>query len=195
MQWKDTDQKRETTQGFTLLEVLVVIVLMSLLLGLGGGLYAGSYQRMLLEKAAKDIYLMARYARVAAIESQKPHQMMFDRTNKRFWVETTEQDEDTLQSSQVMVSNSFCRPQTLPESVTFEEIGILVLFQTEADIESESFVTFLPNGTADTAAIQVGDGQIHYSIGVASSTGKVTLVSGTVDEIQKVTIDLDNPKQ
>ncbi len=30
-------------RGLTLIEVLVVIVLMSLLAGLGGGMYAGSY--------------------------------------------------------------------------------------------------------------------------------------------------------
>ena len=175
----------------------MVIVLMSLVLGLGGGLYAESYQRMVLEKTAKDMYLMARYARIAAIESQKPYQMIFDRTNKRFWVATSEQDKETLESRRVMVSNSYCRPQTLPDKVTFEDIGIIRLSQTEASNEGETepMVTFLPNGTADTAAIQVGDGQIHYTVAVASSTGKVTLTVGAIDEIPQVTIDLDNPER
>lgn len=194
MRRRATEFRHETKRGFTLIEVLVVIVLMSLVLGLGGGLYAGSYQRMLLEKAAKDIFLMARYARVAAIESQKPFQLMFDRANQRFWVVTTEQDETTLETSQTVVSNSFCRPQTLPDSVTFEKIGIVSLSQTDEDVTVESFVTFLPDGTADTAAIQVGNGQTHYTVGIAASTGKVTLISGTTDEIQKWTIDLDNPE-
>ena len=49
--------------GFTLVEVLVVVVIIGLLGGLGGGVYIGTYKKLLVEKAARDFFLTAKYAR------------------------------------------------------------------------------------------------------------------------------------
>ena len=99
--------------GLTLIELLVVIILISLVAGLGGGMYAGSYQRLLVEKAAKELYVMARYARVAAIEHQRPYHLQMDQERKMFWLVTMAQDPNTLDGVEKIVNNSFCRPGTL----------------------------------------------------------------------------------
>jgi len=176
----------------TLIEVLVVIVLISLLAGLGGSVYTGSYKRLLVEKAARGLYVTARYARVAAIEHQRPYHLQLDRENKRYWLVTMEQEADSLDATEQIVSNSFCRPGTLPNGVDFEAVQVEAT-QTEELDEQETSLTFMPNGTAKTATIQVGNGTTHYSVGISSATGKATLVMGDAQNIQDLTIDLDMP--
>ncbi len=177
----------------TLIEILVVIVLMSLLAGLGGGMYAGSYQRLLVEKAAKGLYVTARYARVAAIEHQRPYHLMLDRENKRYWLVTIEQDPNTLEGIEQIVKNGFCRPGTLASGVDFEAIEIETIDTDDPDAQEQTSLTFMPNGTAKTATIQVGNGKARYSIGISSATGKATLVAGEALNIHNLTIDLDMP--
>jgi prepilin-type N-terminal cleavage/methylation domain-containing protein len=181
-------------RGLTLIEVLVVIVLMSLLAGLGGGMYAGSYKRLLVEKAAKGLYVMARYARIAAIEHQRPYHLQLDQENKRYWLVTMEQDPNTLEGVEQIVNNPFCRPGTLASGVNFEAIQIETVAADDPDAQEQASLTFMPNGTAKTATIQVGNGTVHYSIGISSATGKATLMAGDALDIQSLTIDLDMPE-
>jgi prepilin-type N-terminal cleavage/methylation domain-containing protein len=180
-------------RALTLIEMLVVIVLISLLAGLGGSVYTGSYKRLLVEKAARGLYITARYARVAAIEHQRPYHLLLDRENKKYWLVTMEQDVNSLDATERIVSNSFCRPGTLPNGVEFEAVTIEATQTDELDAEESTSLTFMPNGTAKTTMIQVGDGTVHYSVGISSSTGKATLVKGDAVNIQDLTIDLDMP--
>jgi len=180
-------------RALTLIEILVVIVLISLLAGLGGSTYTGSYKRLLVEKAAKGLYVTARYARVAAIEHQRPYHLLLDRENKRYWLVTMEQDVDSLDATEQIVSNSFCRPGTLPNGVDFEAVQIEATLTGDLDAEQETSLTFMPNGTARTATIQVGNGTVHYSVGISSATGKATLLLGSALDIQDLTVDLDMP--
>ena len=52
-------------------------------------------------------------------------------------------------------------------------------------------MVFLPNGSAESAVLQIGDGKSHYTVAVVAATGKATLYAGTAQEIETVSIDLD----
>lgn len=180
-------------RALTLIEVLVVIVLISLLAGVGGGMYAGSYQRLLVEKAAKSLYVMARYARVAAIEHQRPYHLQMDPEDGTFWLATMEQDPNSLEGIEQIVNNSFCRPEKLASGVSFELIQIETIGADTTDVEELTSLTFMPNGTAKTTTIQIGNGKVRYSVGVSSATGKATLMAGDAVNIHDLTVDLDMP--
>jgi hypothetical protein len=55
----------------------------------------------------------------------------------------------------------------------------------------EQKVVFLPNGSAESAILQIGDGRNHYTIAVVAATGKATLYAGTAQEVDTVSVDLD----
>lgn len=156
-------------------------------------MYTGSYQRLLVEKAAKSLYVMARYARVAAIEHQRPYHMQLDQERKMFWLVTMEQDPNTLEGVEQIVNNNFCRPGTLSPGVRFELIQIETVGTETPDEKELTSLTFMPNGTAKTATIQLGNGKVRYSVGISSATGKATLMAGDAVNIHDLTIDLDMP--
>jgi prepilin-type N-terminal cleavage/methylation domain-containing protein len=178
-------------QGFTLIEVLVVVAIMVVLGGLGGGLYAGTYHRLLVEKAARQLLLTAKYARIAAIEHQQTYELQLD-PEKGFMLTTTQQNETTGQTEQIYVKNDCCRPVRFEGDVKIEDVkmdgsaaGAL------DDVEPVKKIAFLPNGSAQSAVIQIGDQKRHYTVAIVASTGRATIYAGPADQVKNATIDLD----
>jgi len=149
-------------RGFTIAELMAVVLLIALIGGVGGGFYVGTYKRVLAQKAARDIVLAAKYARITAIEKQRPCRMELDPVNNAFQLIYDRPDNEGEQMQQVIVRE-------------YEQTGIV----------------FSPNGTAQFAAIQVGDGKNHYTVSIAPATGKAKMFFGTVEKVTLSTFDLD----
>jgi prepilin-type N-terminal cleavage/methylation domain-containing protein len=181
--------------GFTLIELMLVIAIVVLLGSLGTGMYAGSYKKLLVEKASRQFLLMARYASIAAIEQQQPYDLEFDK-DKGFGLTTTQRNETTGQTEKISVKNYYCRPVEFEGDVKFEDAKIASMTSEPLTAEegTEQTITFLPNGTAQSAVVQIGDGKTHYTIAVVASTARATLYWGPADKITNVkntTVDLD----
>ena len=178
--------------GFTLVEVLVVVVIIGLLGGLGGGVYIGSYKRLLVEKAARDFFLTAKYARIMAIEKQCQYKIVLDVTNNGFHLVTTQMDEEGGQAEQMIVSDSFCKPVLFEGEIMFADIQITPIgVEATEEEEDEQSIVFSANGTAQTAMIMIGDGKTHYTITITAATGKAKVYDGIVEDVDVGVIDLD----
>ncbi|HUU19890.1 MAG TPA: GspH/FimT family pseudopilin [Sedimentisphaerales bacterium] len=194
MQSRKSKVKVKTNRcGFTLAEVLVVVIIISLLAGLGGGIYVGTHKRMLVEKAARDFVLTAQYARIMAIEKQRQYKIQLDAANNGFFLATTQLNEEGGQTEQMIVKDSFCRPVEFEGQVMFEDIQItpIGLQTTTEDDEKEQTIVFSPNGTAQSAVIQIGDGKTHYTASIFAATGKAKVYFGTSKDVEVGVIDLD----
>lgn len=181
-------------RGFSLVEVLVVVVIIGLLGGLGGGIYVGTYKRLLVEKAARDFFLTAKYARIMAIEKQRQYKLVIDMANNGFHLVTTQLDEEGEQTKQMIVRDSFCKPVAFDEEIQFEDIKIIpisIVTTTDEEKEEEQSIAFSANGTAQTAAIQIGNGKTHYTITISSATGKVKVYEGIAEDVEVEVVDLD----
>ena len=76
--------------------------------------------------------------------------------------------------------------------VKFEDVVLATTAGGPPDSAGEEQkVVFLPNGSADMAVLQIGDGKTHYAVAVVAATGKATLYAGTVKDVEMVSIDLD----
>ena len=112
-----------------------------------------------------------------------------------FWLTTTRQNEATGQTEKINIRNYYCRPVEFEGDVKFEDAQITPMMdEPMAEIEETQRITFWPNGTAQSAVVQIGDEQTHYTIAIVASTGRSSLYFGPADEIKSgknVTIDLD----
>ena len=179
--------------GFTTAELMLVVVVVALLAGIGGGIYVGTYKRMLAEKSTRDFLFAAKYARITAIERQSPCEMELDADDNHFSLLVYEFNEETEQTEQVLVQDLYSRPVRFGGEVKFEDIKIIPIGGSEevAETDEEKTIVFSPNGTAQSAVIQIGDGKNHYTVSICAATGKATMRFGTAKEVKTSTIDLD----
>jgi prepilin-type N-terminal cleavage/methylation domain-containing protein len=188
---KSKIKNQKPGRGFTLIEVLVVVAIIVVLAGLGGGLYVGTYRGLLVEKAARQLLLTARYARIAAIEHQRTYELQLD-PEQGFLLATTQPNRTTGQTEQIIVKDYYCRPVEFEGDVKVEDLklegpagGLL------DDVDQVKRITFLPNGSAQSAVIQIGDQKRHYTVAIVASTGRATLYRGQAEQVKNATIDLD----
>jgi prepilin-type N-terminal cleavage/methylation domain-containing protein len=181
-----------SARGFSLVELLAVVVLIALMASATGGLAYGTYRKMLVEKAAKKVYLAAKYARLLAVERQTQCRLTLDAESRSFCLTMGAGDLTSEQVAVRLVSDAYSRPTQFGGEVKFEQIKIVSSLQAETGSEDESkSIVFYPDGTADTAAVQIGDGKNHYAVYVLAATGKAQVRLGAADETPVTIVDLD----
>ncbi len=178
--------------GFTLIELLVVVALIALMASATGSVAYGTYKKMLVEKAAKGVYLAAKYARLLAVEKQTYCRLMLDAESRAFCLTMGGADLMGEGAAARVVADAYSKPTQFGGDVKFEQINIISSLQAETGSNDESkSIVFYPDGTADTAAVQIGDGKNHYAVYVLSATGKVKVQLGEADEMPVAIVDLD----
>ena len=184
------------------MELLVVVALIALMGGTGMGMYASSQKRMQLEKAARDLVLTAQYGRIMAIEQQMPFSIEFDTETNSFALTAAQWDPESGESAKIVIDDYYCKPVQMAAHVQLEEF---MVGSTQVDMSSSSMeaakdedtsgvIRFLPNGTADEAVIQLGDGNVHYTVSIRANTGKATVIFGTAEMIESKVMDLDEQR-
>ena len=183
--------KAAKNSGFTLTEMLLVVALIAVLSGLSGGLYVGTYQRLLVERAARDFLLTAKYARIMAVERQQSYELQLDPNGTGFVLTTSGSSMGTDAAEQVVVSDYYCKPVKFQGEVKFEKVQIGAAESQPGEGEEMQLIIFQPTGSADSAVVQIGDSKTHYSIGIAAPTGKATMYFGTADQVTIGVADLE----
>ena len=146
--------------------------------------YAQTWRHWSLRQNARQFYLAARYARVLAISTQQPCQLIIDRQNGAFYVV-----QESAESGQTaIVSSLWSRPVKLADAVTFERVMTAGLGAAD---ETQSAIAFRPDGSADAAMVQVGNGDRHFTVQISAATARATLLDGAAEAYVPDQIDLD----
>ena len=183
---------RKRREGFTISEVLLVVVIIGLVTGAGAGLYVGTFRKMQAEKAAYDFFLTAKYARLMAVEKQSQYKMEMDLANRGFYLSTVLWDQDSGQAQLEIVKNMYCKPVQFQGDVFFESVEIAPSgWETQSAGEQQQTIIFSPKGTAQASVVQIGDGKTHYTISISPATGRAKMFSGTAENVTVGTTDLE----
>ncbi len=181
-------------QGFTIAEVLLVVLIIGLIAGSGTGLYVGTFKKLRVQRAAYDFFLTAQYARIMAIERRSQYKMQLDTAGNGFLLTTLLWDEEGEQASEQVVKDPYCKPVQFEGDVAFEGVVIApssLEMEAAEENEDRQTVVFSPNGTAQTAVVQIGDGKTHYTISISAATGRARIYFGTAENVKVTTTDLD----
>ncbi len=169
-----------------------MVAIIAMIAGLGGSYGVGTYRRLLVEKTARQLLVTATYARIMAIEQQRPYELQLAAGNRGFLLTTTEMNPESGETERIIVRDYYCRPVEFEGDIKFEDVKLELMTGESADAsDMEEKVVFLPNGSAESAILQIGDGKSHYTLAVVAATGKSTLYDGTAKDVDTVSVDLD----
>jgi prepilin-type N-terminal cleavage/methylation domain-containing protein len=191
--------------GFTLIELLSVTTLIGLLAGMSLMRYAKMGSQTILTNQTRQIYLAAKYARIAAVEQQKSYVLKLDDTGRQVVVGPLPQEptistdvpelsnsaisqksipQESVESEPQVVRNMYVRPIVLDDKLQIEQF--IIDGQNTAGLQC----IFYPDGTAQACVIQLGDGVRHASVFV-TQTGRARMKMEAAGQLQTGRVDLD----
>ncbi len=175
--------------GFTLIELTVVIAVIGILTTMAVTSFGGSYRSASLKESARGLAATARYAQHYAVMRQRTCRLVLtddqsdDPPGYQVQVQSTDPDDDT---AFLVLRGGPAKPASLPKNIRFGDVVI-----DSADAGESRAVLFRPTGDADAAAIQVTDGARTWSILIEPNTGRVELVEQAVTQTPNLREDLD----
>ncbi|MBW2708408.1 MAG: prepilin-type N-terminal cleavage/methylation domain-containing protein [Deltaproteobacteria bacterium] len=166
--------KTTMKKGFSLIELLVVLVLISVFSAFVGVNVAGSLGNMELKTASKKVAASLRYARSRAITESVPYVALLDLNQNRVTVKPNPMspgsEEDTGESASKL-KESGAKHYDLPKDVKFKN----ALTFDGAESDSRFFaVVFMPNGCSSGGTILLENNRER------GSTVTIDFVTGTV---------------
>jgi general secretion pathway protein H len=140
------------TRGFTLVELLVVLVIISLMLALVGTSISRSVSGAEMRTAAHKVAANLRYTRTQAILGKSEQVFLVDAENRTYQAPNRE-------------------PQTLPEGMDVE----LNTARSELTSESVGGIRFYPDGGSTGGNVRLEANGRIYQVNVAWLTGEASL--------------------
>lgn len=150
--------QRLRQHGFTLLEILVVLVIGVLIVAITPPLLSGMSATTELRSAARQTAAALRHVRNQAVTGQQEATLTLDLPQRR-----------------LMVSGA-ARHITLPESVQVR----LDTVQSEVLNRAQANIRFFPDGSSSGGALTISGNKLAYRVTVDWLTGAVAIVEGEV---------------
>lgn len=143
------------SHGFTLLEVLIVLILGGFLMGV---VATSLSEGPILRKASREVTASLRHARAQAIMRQQPTVWKMHINDKRFWVE-----------GGAGGANDTAR--TLNAAITAK----INTASGEVDSAEQGGIRFYPDGSSSGGSVELTHNQQTYNINVEWVTGRVSV--------------------
>ena len=178
---------RRSNAGFTLLELVIVVILVAIVMALSVPRLSGTLGSTGITAGTRQVASMLRYARGRAVMDRLRYRVDLDLDAGEYWL-TCEEDPIKKRGAFKPVGGNLGRRRSLPGSATFGEFhnGAKELRSSrdeDGSIRGDGIV-FYPDGRGDPArlVVQGREGRRGYTIEVLPALGRVTLREGTEDD-------------
>jgi Tfp pilus assembly protein FimT len=181
-----------------MIELLAVAALVGILASISVLRYSKMGSQTVLTNQARQLYLIAKYARIAAIEKQTVVALKLDEAQQQLYLEaamsTPPSDTSMTAMPQMgtlpgqvespILKNAYTRPLALDKKLLVEQ------FMVDGMDGRQTQSLFFPDGKAQACLIQLGDGLRHAHV-MVSQTGRVTMQNGMAGQLLTGRVDLD----
>lgn len=184
-------RKPRKGSGFTLLELLTVIVIILVMLGVSIPVLRNMSRSSKLRASARDLISMMRYARSEAIFGERRTEVFLDTEKRQFWLDLREPEEKEHRAS----SSGKAKKRQLEHK---RDLGQNVLFDAVNTYESNIIqgkliaLDFYPDGSATPAGITLAvvptagkppaPEDKRLTLELIKSTGMIEVTPGTLEE-------------
>lgn len=182
-----------------MIELLAVAALVGILASISVLRYSKMGSQTALTNQARQLYLIAKYARIAAIEKQTVVALRLDEAQQMLYLEAAIQNQDDQtfsamnaqqeilaeQMESPILKNTYTRPLALDKKLLVEQ------FLVDGTDGPQTQSLFYPDGKAQACLIQLGDGVRHAHV-MISQTGRVTMQNGAAEQFMTGRVDLDS---
>ncbi len=133
--------KKTRKQGFTLVEIILVVVLLGIVAGLAFPDLSRVYDQFQLNQKVDNLAYLMRYAQSRAVIEGEKQRMVFTSDKRKYWLEEKVNDNEGVEEKYHRISGRLGRSFTLPRRMT-------------ATVDGETAL-FYPDGTMDKIQITV----------------------------------------
>jgi len=156
---------RAKEQGFTLLEILLVVLVIALALAVTYRPLSRGSAMLNLRASSRDVLNIFRYAREKAVTEQTGMIVTVDKNNQQLTLSNNLGDD--------------AKTYTMPKNITINRIALSGNIVEDGSIT----VRFLPNGSADEAEVLLGSTYSNSQLNIISDPlaggGRIESVQGT----------------
>ena len=136
--------RRLTDNGFTLIEILLVIVILGIISGFAIPNLSQTFSRMQSNQTASDMAYLMRYAQSRAIIQKSICQFVLDEESKHYWItEQDPQDEDSDPNASpavfTRISGRLGRALAIPLAIRIQAENPTLQFYPDGTIDKDSF--------------------------------------------------------
>lgn len=180
---------QQAGRGFTMIELMIVLVIMSFVLALAGPMVTRGLSGLTLKTAAKKVAAALRYARSQAVNRAQPYSVIFDQEHGRLVIrgiprpiplpdqaaQEAEPEEIAADAAEAAAQQPEIKIVAFPEGITLKKITVGGSEITGAKDELAQLV-FYPDGTSQGGELVLADSRDRqYQVNVAFLTGVVTI--------------------
>ncbi len=176
--------------AFTLVELIVVVVLVTVLAGMIAPRLWGAGGAASLQSAARRLTIAGQYARDFAATHRCRCRLVLDTKTGRFQL-IYQVDPEHKPEEYKPVRGELGRAESLEEPLRFGWIRVEPSRPGENNETKDNQITFYPSGQSDAAIVQITDGRRTYSVVVLPSRGRCRLIEGAVEQLPGDQWDLD----
>ncbi len=175
------------SSGFTLIELVVVIIIMAVLSAVAVPSYSRLRERSRFDRSVQDVITLYRWARDAAVESGLETTVRFDAQTATF-MGSAEQPQVLADMPTVMIEQQEQQGQQIPRPPRVHELGddlAVVDFQTyrpedtvaSTGAEAASTIRYRPDGSCDGGRFRlIAASGYRALIEIAAATGKPSII-------------------